>query len=299
MAKRTVFSVWGMTGSLVTHSDDRHDEALEIVHEHITAMTAAASRFEPSSELVRINASSEPIELSPLMSRVYEAARYAYDITKGACDPTTLSSLEALGYTDHFSSLANRLTPTTTVHASPGLDHVTFDRATRMLRRPAGVTFDFGATAKALTCDLAARQIGSFSGVCVEIGGDVALGGASPPEGWAIGVAATTTLTGSEPMIAMVNGGVATSSRAVRQWQSNAGPQHHIIDPRTGQSSSSTIVCASVAAADCVTANAFATACVAWGDEVLHDLTQAGWSARLIDTENAIIYVGGWPEDSQ
>ena len=296
MSKRSTFAVWGMSGSLTTLDALAHDEALATLQNTLDAMTVVASRFRDDSEISLLNQSYEPAVLSPLMTQVFEAARDAYVMTRGACDPTTLPAIEAMGYRSDYDHLVPQGHETATAPA-PGLANVSFDPTTSTLVRPAGVRFDFGATAKALTCDLVARAVGASSGVCVEIGGDVAFGGPAPLTGWVIGVSDATTIAGDEPRIALTGGGVATSSSAVRTWETTTTTRHHIIDPRTGQSATSDIICASVAADSCVTANAFATACVAWGSDVLYDLTQAGWSARLVTRNGDVLYAGGWPED--
>lgn len=296
MTKTSTISVWGLSASLTTLTEMHHDEAMEIFHRELNAMTCVASRFIPDSELSTLNATTEPFRVSDRFSELFAAALHAYAITDGACDPTALRALRAIGYDSDFAAIPVEATMTST-QPLPGLAAVSFDPVRNIVQRPANVQFDFGATAKALTCDRVAALVGQSTGVCVEIGGDVAVGGPCPPEGWVIGIAESTHITGREPKVAIRAGGIATSSQTERRWLTQSGTRHHIIDPRTGDSSTSDIAAISVSAVDCVTANAFATACIAWGEESVHALTQAGWSARVRLTNGDTYVAGGWPED--
>jgi thiamine biosynthesis lipoprotein len=291
------FEVWGLSGSITTTDTDALDYAVEVTQDVLRRMTAAASRFDASSELCALNASTEPFQLSPLLSDVFVASQRAWQITGGACDPTVLPSLEALGYGSDYDQLDEHTGARRDTQPAPGLESVDFDPLSRIMTRPAGLRFDFGATAKALTCDLIANTVAPTSGVCVEIGGDVSVRGTGPEGPWVIGVTASWPPTGSEPRIGMTTGGVATSSSKWRTWRHDGASQHHLIDPRTGLASTGPFQTASVAADTCVTANAFATACVVWGEAALHRTIQAGWSARVVTTEQAVIRAGGWPED--
>src|SRR5207253_1840601 len=63
------------------------------------------------------------------------------------------------------------------------------DEAARTVVVPQGVEIDLGATAKALAADLAAaaaREAIGEGGVLVSLGGDIAVAGEPPPEGWAV-----------------------------------------------------------------------------------------------------------------
>ena len=62
-------------------------------------------------------------------------------------------------------------------------------------------------------------------GVLVSLGGDVAVAGPTPDEGWRIGVSATTTSAPREPdlTVTIAAGGLATSGTARRTWR-RGGP---------------------------------------------------------------------------
>ena len=83
----------------------------------------------------------------------------------------------------------------------------------------------------------------------------------------------------------------------MRTWRAAGRVANHIVDPRTGLCADGPYATATVSAADCVTANAFATAALLWGEDAAYHVAQAGWSARLVRRDGAVEYVGGWPAD--
>jgi hypothetical protein len=44
-------------------------------------------------------------------------------------------------------------------------------------------------------------------------------------------------------------------------------------------------------------ANAFATAALLWNEDASYHIAQAGWSARLVQRNGSLEFVGGWPQD--
>ena len=97
----------------------------------------------------------------------------------------------------------------------------------------------------------------------------------------------------------MSSGGIATSSLRARSWKVNSETANHIIDPRTGSYARGPYSTATVSAPDCVTANAFATAALLWGEDAGYHIAQSGWSARLVRNNGTVEFIGGWPEDSE
>ena len=131
------------------------------------------------------------------------------------------------------------------------------------MRVPAGVELDLGATAKALACDRAANAAAAVAGgALVGLGGDIAVAGEAPVDGWPVRIADdhAAPLDTPGPTIALAGGGLATSSTTVRRWYSGAAELHHLVDPRTGRPAESRWRTVSVAAKTCVDANVASTA---------------------------------------
>lgn len=294
------FEVWGLTGSITTESSEHLEFANERLWHWIDEIDHACNRFKDNSEIQRLNNSNgKECEVSATFELALEAAIRSNEITDGLCDPTVLSALLRLGYNRDFDELKDH--PHTSNEfpvPSPGISAIKFDRERHRVSLQ-NCTIDLGASAKALTADLVARDVMEFGGVAVEIGGDVALRGIDPRDPWAIGISDSLNIYGTESSVAMSSGAIATSSLRVRTWKVNGESANHIIDPRTGSYARGPYATASVSAPDCVTANAFATAALLWGEDAGYHIAQSGCSARLVRNNGDVELIGGWPEDSK
>jgi FAD:protein FMN transferase len=295
------FNVWGVTGSLTVASDDVLEFAIERLEYWLAEINAAANRFIEDSEITRLNRSfGAPMHYSPTFELCLNTAMTAYEQTKGACSPTVLPSLLALGYDRDYSEIASdpsiEVQPTL---PSLGLETIHLDTVSQTVQLSDGCQLDFGATAKALTCDLVANDIAEVSGIVVEIGGDVAVRGQGPDGFWAIAVSDSLEASDNDPRVGLTNAGVATSSCAIRVWQGGGHQLSHIIDPFTGRSVEGPYNSASVVAASCVEANAFSTAALVWGEDASYYIAQAGLAARLVRTDGNVDLVGAWPREEQ
>jgi thiamine biosynthesis lipoprotein len=76
-------------------------------------------------------------------------------------------------------------------------------------------------------------------------------------------------------------------------------PVHHIVDPRSGWSASTTWSLATVAAATCAASNALSTAAIVWGEDALFEIPQLGAAGRLVRPDGTAELVGGWPDDAR
>ncbi len=289
-----IFSAWGVSGTLVVTDDSYAQMAEDLLWQWIERGDRSVNRFLDDSEISIINRQpGTPHLVSSDFAAFFDAAAASYDITDGLCTPLVLDALEAWGYDQDITMVqsSSHVAPSASTPA-PGLGRVTFDRTTSEIHTN-GVRLDFGASAKAFVADQVAREVGKHTGVLVEIGGDVAVGGAG--DGWAIGVAEDPDHRGSPLLVR--SGGVATSSTLVRSWSCGTSLAHHIIDPATGAPAISPWRTVSVAASSCVVANAMATASIVWGDEAPFYVVQAGWAARFVNHNGQVLCVGGWPQE--
>ena len=89
--------------------------------------------------------------------------------------------------------------------------------------------------AKAFAADRAAQQVATAldCGVLVSLGGDIALAGSAPGDGWPIRVTDDHAAGFDAPgqTVALTSGGLATSSVTVRRWNQGTVTRHHLLDP--------------------------------------------------------------------
>lgn len=268
-------------------------EAKQIVDGELDAIELAASRFRRDSEVSRLaEAGGRRRDVSPVLADLISAALWAAEFTDGDVDPTVGSALVALGYGEHGCGEA---VPTITSVLYPvRWTDVTFDGDS--IAMPAGTLLDLGATAKAVAADRCARRVHerTGTGVLVNLGGDIAVRG-TPPEGdWRIMVRDTD----ADPASHITLGGdcgLATSSTQRRTWRRGRVAHHHILDPRSGQSVEPVWRTVSVAAPDCLTANAVSTAAVIRGKRAPAWVQTLDLPARFVDRDGAERLMGGWP----
>jgi thiamine biosynthesis lipoprotein len=300
------FSVFGTTAALLVSEPGRLGAARAMADAELAAVDRACSRFRPDSELSRLNAADGAItSVSELFAELIGAALRAARLTAGDVDPTCGQALAEIGYDRDFAVLRAaggaepRLgRPGGTV---PGWRNVHLDRARRLVQLTGGAQLDLGATAKAWAADRCAEIIAAKadSGVLVSLGGDIAVAGAAPAEGWRVRVtddhAAGPQARGQT--VTIRSGGLATSSTTVRTWALGGRRVHHIIDPATGEPARSCWRTVSVAAGCCADANTASTAAIIRGEAALSWLRDAGLPARLVREDGSVETTAGWPCD--
>lgn len=260
----------------------------------------AASRFRPDSELSVVNSRAGAlVPVSRLLVDLVDVSLVAAQMSGGAVDPTVGPAVIAAGYDADIEAVRRRF-PQPADEPGPiaGWQQVSLNRKLALLGVPTDCALDLGATAKAWTADRAANVLSKRYGcaVLVEIGGDLRAAG-TPKKPWVITVAERAGDQGV--LVTLAHGGLTTSTRTVRRWQTPTGYGHHVIDPRTGRPAAGPYRTASVWAPTAVRANTFSTALVATGEAALGRLKLASHPARLIGADGEITELSGWPAASR
>jgi FAD:protein FMN transferase len=287
----------GSTGHLIVPGPDAG--LARRARARLSSLEARWSRFISNSELCRVNAGAgERIRVSDETVQVVRRSVQAWRLTGGLFDPTVLPSLEAAGYDRTFEQVApaaaGRVVVLRPASRTPGCAGV--DVADDSVRLPRGVRLDLGGIAKGYAADLVAhelRQAGA-PGVCVNLGGDVrASGRPVDGTGWTIGVADPFDEQSELTAVTLQEGAVATSSRRRRRWRRGTRELHHLIDPRTGEPSQSTLAAVTVVAGETHWAEVFAKAALIAGIDAGAQLLQAhGLSGLLVTGNRDVVRVG-------
>ncbi|HUA05344.1 MAG TPA: FAD:protein FMN transferase [Solirubrobacteraceae bacterium] len=282
------------------------DTARMVVERIVAEFDLACSRFREDSELSAVNASAgAPVPVGPVLLEAVTAALRAARLTGGDVDPTVGQALISLGYDRDFTLLSGGATgggaPTRVLGTVPGWRTVTVDAGPSTVRVASGVRLDLGATAKALAADRAAEAASAAGGcgVLVSFGGDLAIAGPAPTDGWRVRVTDDHRSGFDAPgqWISLSSGGLATSSTTVRRWRAGAQTAHHLIDPATGRSADSVWRTASVCAGNCLDANIASTASIIRGANAPAWLEARGLPSRLVGTDGVARHVAGWPSE--
>jgi thiamine biosynthesis lipoprotein len=302
LTKRS-FSAIGTTATVVVQDAAGADQAERMLADDLAELDLACSRFRSDSELEELHAQGgRTVPVGELLFDVLRVAVEVAERTGGAVDPTVGNAIAALGYDADFDEVAARPpVPPQALGLVVGYSHVQLNPADRTVRIPCGVRLDLGSTAKALAADRAAARIAVElgSGVLVSLGGDVAVSGTPPPGGWAVGIAteSSTSADQVDQVVALTQGGLASSATSVRAWRSGDRDVHHILDPRTGDSAAPYWVLVSATGASCVDANVVTTAAIVWGSEAIGRLAGYEQSVRLVRADGRVFSVNGWPTE--
>jgi len=291
--------LWSTTARLVVTDADELDAALEIADRELGAIDAACSRFRTDSELAHAAPHlPEGVEVSALLALLVRRAIDAAEATEGAVDPTLGYALDAVGYDRDIRLIVEDGRPVRAIVAPrPGWRSVTL--LGRVLRVPAHLALDLGATAKAVAADRTAARVADElgCGVLLSLGGDLATAGPAPTGGWRIHV---QDLPGDPAADILLEGGaaLATSSTRKRTWRRGGEAMHHILDPRTGRPAEPAWRSVSVAAISCWAANTLSTAAIVKGADAVPWLAGLGADARLVALDGSVTTLGGWPAES-
>jgi thiamine biosynthesis lipoprotein len=246
MSEQTAtFRCFGSSCTVVVTGDgDRAADAVALATARLLEWHARFSRFEPASELSRLNADPRSIvPISSMMGRVLAASLAAAERTDGLVDATLVDEIERAGYGIDLTkppvplAIALRLAPRRSPaapNASARWRGVDLDRRAGTVTRAPGMRFDSGGIAKGVFADELGALLGDHESFAVDCAGDILLGGTghllrevhveSPFD--------TTILHTFE----LRRGAVATSGIGKRSWIDDRGaPAHHILDPSTGR----------------------------------------------------------------
>jgi FAD:protein FMN transferase len=219
-------------------------EAVVRIKRALLAWHKQLSRFEPDSELSRLNRDPRAtVEVSSVMTRFVEVALDAAATSGGLVDPTLADEIARVGYSRSFAStqlplrLALSMAPSRTPARSCSTAvwrSVTVDRRARTVTRPPGVMLDSGGIVKGMFGDILASVLSEHEGFAVDAAGDVRFGGAG---------LVTRPVRIASPfdesvlhVFDLVSGAVATSGIGKRSWLDADGhPAHHLLDPSTGR----------------------------------------------------------------
>jgi FAD:protein FMN transferase len=252
------------------------------VEREFERLEAILSRFRPDSELSRLNADGE-IEASGELLTVVCIALEGRRRTGGRFDPTVHDALVAAGYDRSFDELAraSRAAATLASPATRGRVHL---RGSRIFLDP-GVKLDLGGIGKGYAVDRATALLSPVGPCLVNAGGDLAVSGSPWSAGWPVGVD-----TPQGPLtLAIPSGGLATSGRDRRRWETEGEERHHLIDPATGRPADSDLVTVTVAAASAVEAELLAKSLFLAGErQALREAERDGLAAVLV-TEGGVV----------
>lgn len=274
---RHEFRAMGTTFELVVEGDVPPGPFDEVEAE-VARLERALTRFDPGSELSRLNARGE-LAASTDLVEVVELALDGRRRTNGRFDPTVHDAIVAAGYDRTFAELPADGPPPGP--AAPGGGGVRVE-GRRIVLEP-GVRLDLGGIGKGFAAERSAERLALHGPCLVSAGGDVAVRGVPDSGFWPVAVE-------DGPTLALTAGGLATSGSDRRRWLRGGALQHHLIDPSTGRPARSDLLRVTAIGADAVDAEVLAKWLYLGGRA---EAEQAGVPAVLVTTAGETLLVGG------
>lgn len=251
------------------------------------------STYIDTALISRINAATDTSARHPVdahFKAVFLSAKTIHADTDGAFNPALGPLIEAWGFGTQAASVLDSATVDSLRALSDFAAFVLIGDT--LQKRVPNARLDFSAIAKGYGVDEVGRLLETrgVQAYFVEIGGEVRTRGRHPEDRpWQVAIERPTPdARAIQTVLALEDAGLATSGNYRNFYERDGVKYVHTINPYTGYARAGTLLSASVIAADCMTADAYATAFMVMGFEA----TRAFLEGR---TDLEVYLIGGDP----
>ena len=263
----------GMVFGTMYHITYQSDKNLkQDIEAELKKVDQALSMFNEQSDIARINR-NEDVQPGRMFTEVFRLAEKVSKETDGAFDITVAPLVNAWGF-----GFKEGIKPTQhkvdSLLKMVGYQKISLDDG-HVRKKDPRMMLDCSAIAKGYGCDVVARMLKKcgVANLMVEIGGEVITRGVNEKrEAWRIGVNAPNANNEGDSgelqaVLKLKDKALATSGNYRNFYYQDGKKYAHTIDPQTGYPVQHNILSATVLAADCATADAYATAFMVLGLE--------------------------------
>ncbi|MFW5656402.1 MAG: FAD:protein FMN transferase [Bacteroidota bacterium] len=257
----------------ITYEDNGVGDLSVSIDSVLRAFDLSLSTYIPNSLISKINRNEQLTVSDPLFLEVFNVAREVFEQTNGYFDITVGPLVKAYGFLNDSVIAPDNHT------IDSLLQYVGFDKILiqdgRILKENPNILLDVNAIAQGYSVDVMASFLESkkIKNYLVEIGGEIKAKGVNPSGvTWRIGLdrpVENNNVPGQDLFVKMKleNMSLATSGN-YRKYYEEAGIKYtHSINPKTGKTVSRNLLSATVFSKQCITADAYATACMVVGLE--------------------------------
>ncbi|WP_314664285.1 FAD:protein FMN transferase [Prevotella aurantiaca] len=255
----------------ITYQNDQ-DLQKEIEAE-LKKIDNSLSTFNNQSVISKVN-NNEVTKLDELFIEIFDKAKAISKETDGAFDMTVapLVNLWGFGFKQGTTPSKQQID---SLKQLVGYEKVSLIMGKRIKKTDQRIMLDCSAIAKGYGSDVVARLFKKYDikNFMIEIGGEIVVSGNSESRvPWKIGVNkpiedSTNTNTELQTVLNITNKAMATSGNYRNFYYKGGKKFAHTIDPKTGYPVQHSLLSATVLAADCATADAYATAFMVMGME--------------------------------
>lgn len=264
----------------MTYQHDSLTDLQEDIDSVLRIFDSSLNSYDSSSIISAINRNETGIRTDSMFRTVFRESSRVYQISGGAFDITLAPVISAWGFgpgqqLDVDSALVDSL-----------LQYVGMDKVQlvgdQVIKSDPLVRLNVNAIAQGYSVDVLCMYLESLGckNFMVEIGGEIRTRGMNPKGNfWRIGVDRPdqgNTIPGEQlqVIINIRNRSLATSGNYRQFYEKDGMMITHTIDPATGFPKASNLLSATVLTDECMTADAYATACMVMGLEKAKDFVE-------------------------
>ena len=248
---------------------DYEDEIIELLRD----FSASLSTYQPSSLISRINRNDTTAAVDDYFRVVFNKAAEVNRASDGVFDITIapIVNLWGFGFTGDIPEINTKKIDSLLQYV--GMDKIRIE-GDRVVKDFPGVMLDMNAIAKGYSVDVVADFLKKkgCQNYLVEIGGECAARGVNASGiVWRVAVEKPKDRAeygeSYQAIIPLKNRAIATSGNNRRFFEKDGMKYGHTFDTKTGYPVSHNLLSVSIIADDCITADAWATVCLASGLE--------------------------------
>ncbi len=243
------------------------------------------STYVPTSIISRINKNDTGVIVDDYFVEVFKKSIEVSEKTNGLFDVTVAPVINAWG----FGFTKKAAVDSTMIDSL--LDFIGYKtvklEGKKLVKQQQQTQLDFNALAQGYTIDVLAAYLErkGIANYLVELGGEVKAKGKKKNGNWTVGIdQPNETPADGRPLQAIIklkDRALATSGNYRKFYIEDGKKYAHIIDPNTGYPAKNNLLSASVLAADCMTADAYATAFMVMGLEKSKQFLEANKNLHL------------------
>jgi thiamine biosynthesis lipoprotein len=269
-------SLQGFTQGTTYHISYQHPTENDLhgeIDSLLKVFDSSLSSYDSTSIISGINRNIPGIKTDSMFRTVFRESRRVYQVTGGAFDITLAPVINAWGFgpgqqRDLDSAMVDSL-----------LQYVGMDKVSlvgdKISKSNPHVRLNVNAIAQGYSVDIVAFYLEDLGcrNYMVEIGGEIRTRGMNPKGNfWRIGVdrpEVGNMIPGKQlqVIVSMHNRSLATSGNYRKFYEKDGVMITHSIDPATGFPKVSSLLSVTVLTDECITADAYATACMVMGME--------------------------------
>ena len=254
----------------ITYFDNRANPNLvPAIDSVFYVLNKSMSTYIKNSDISKINRGDDQVVVDHHFKAVFNASKAVFTATQGFFDPTVGSLVNAYGFGPEEGLATLTASDRDRLLALTGFEKVTFLKEGRILKTNPNIYLDFNAIGKGYAVDVLSSMMEKrfgYTNTLVEIGGELQAKGKhilknSP---WTVAIDTPNENIVERDLLrtlTLQNQALATSGNYRKFRIDEKGNKYvHTINPFDGTAQPSKVLSASVIAADCMTADAYATA---------------------------------------